>query len=150
MDASEPFNVPVNPVALGIPVSLTSFYIEFELYNYIYGFILIFILTGQDYFDVIKTPMDFGTICSNLESGIKYMNSEDVYKDVQFIWENCYKYNNKGDYILELMKRVKKNFSKYWFAAGLYSDPQQGNNLSIHYYENGSVVKGWVDPQIFF
>ncbi|KAK1440376.1 hypothetical protein QVD17_06201 [Tagetes erecta] len=108
MDAAEPFNVPVNPVALGIP----------------------------DYFDVIKTPMDFGTICSNLESGIKYRNSEDVYKDVQYIWENCYKYNNKGDYILELMKRVKKNFSKYWSAAGLYSEQQPGDtkdgNISSH------------------
>ncbi|KAJ9566860.1 hypothetical protein OSB04_002826 [Centaurea solstitialis] len=100
MDAAEPFNVPVNPVALGIP----------------------------DYFDVIKTPMDFGTICSNLENGLKYMNSEDVYKDVQYIWENCYKYNNKGDYILELMKRVKKNFAKYWTAAGLYNEQQQGHS----------------------
>ncbi|KAK3028254.1 hypothetical protein RJ639_037588 [Escallonia herrerae] len=63
MDAAEPFNVPVNPVALGIP----------------------------DYFEVIDMPMDFGTICSNLENGLKYMNSEDVYKDVQYIWENCYK-----------------------------------------------------------
>lgn len=117
MDAAEPFNVPVNPVALGIP----------------------------DYFDVIKTPMDFGTICSNLESGLKYMNSEDVYKDVQYIWENCYKYNNKGDYILELMKRVKKNFSKYWTAAGLYNEQQQGHsgdlkdgNISSH----GKTSKG--------
>ncbi|XP_057977899.1 uncharacterized protein LOC131164611 [Malania oleifera] len=93
MDAAEPFNVPVNPIALGIP----------------------------DYFDVIDTPMDFGTICSNLENGVKYINSEDVYKDVQFIWDNCYKYNNKGDYILELLKRVKKNFTKYWTTAGLYS-----------------------------
>ncbi|XP_071725582.1 uncharacterized protein [Rutidosis leptorrhynchoides] len=102
MDASEPFNAPVNPVALGIP----------------------------DYFDVIKTPMDFGTICSNLESGIKYKNSEDVYKDVQYIWENCYKYNKKGDYILELLKRVKKNFMKYWTAAGLYSNQQPDGNVS--------------------
>ncbi|KAI3675946.1 hypothetical protein L1987_85542 [Smallanthus sonchifolius] len=108
MDAAEPFNAPVNPVALGIP----------------------------DYFDVIKTPMDFGTICSNLERGVKYMNSEDVYKDVQYIWENCYKYNNKGDYVLELMKRVKKNFSKYWSAAGLYNEQPQGDmkdgNISSH------------------
>ncbi|KAK4605318.1 hypothetical protein RGQ29_013407 [Quercus rubra] len=98
MDAAEPFNVPVDPVALGIP----------------------------DYFDVIDTPMDFGTICGNLENGVKYMNSEDVYKDVQYIWENCNKYNNKGDYILDLMKRVKKNFMKYWTAAGLYSEQQWG------------------------
>ncbi|XP_062083831.1 uncharacterized protein LOC133790259 [Humulus lupulus] len=98
MDAAEPFNSPVNPVALGIP----------------------------DYFDVIDTPMDFGTICSNLESGVKYSNSVDVFKDVQFIWDNCYKYNNKGDYILELLKRVKKNFTKYWTAAGLYSGQPRG------------------------
>ncbi|GAV90210.1 Bromodomain domain-containing protein [Cephalotus follicularis] len=94
MDAAEPFNVPVNPEALGIP----------------------------DYFDVIDTPMDLGTICSNLENGDKYMNSEDVFKDVQYIWDNCYKYNSKGDYIMDLMKRVKKNFMKYWVAAGLFND----------------------------
>ncbi|KAJ8529762.1 hypothetical protein K7X08_036597 [Anisodus acutangulus] len=102
MDAAEPFNTPVNPISLGIP----------------------------DYFDVIDTPMDFGTICSNLESGIKYMNSEDVYKDVQYIWNNCYKYNNKGDYVMDLMKRVKKNFAKYWSAAGLYSDHLQSAESS--------------------
>ncbi|KAL2904460.1 Bromodomain-containing protein 4B [Bienertia sinuspersici] len=94
MDAAEPFNVPVDPIKLGIP----------------------------DYFDVIDTPMDFGTIRSNLESGTKYMDSGDVYKDVQYIWDNCYKYNNKGDYIVDLMKRVKKNFMKYWVAAGLYNE----------------------------
>ncbi|MED6195210.1 hypothetical protein PIB30_035820 [Stylosanthes scabra] len=99
MDAAEPFNVPVNPEALGIP----------------------------DYFDIIDTPMDFGTICSNLEKGDKYMNSEDVYKDVQYIWDNCYKYNNKGDYILDLMRRVKKNFMKYWSAAGLYCEHSKGS-----------------------
>lgn len=101
MDAAEPFNVPVNPVALGIP----------------------------DYFDVIDTPMDFGTICINLEKGVKYKSSEDVFRDVQYIWDNCYKYNNKGDYIVELMKRVRKNFTKYWTAVGLFNDdqPQETN-----------------------
>ncbi|KAL8535950.1 hypothetical protein ACS0TY_011555 [Phlomoides rotata] len=101
MEAAEPFNVPVNPVALGIP----------------------------DYFDVIETPMDFGTICNNLEKGVKYKNAEDVYKDVQYIWNNCYKYNNKGDYIVELMKRVKKGFAKYWTAVGLCDQPQESNGL---------------------
>lgn len=100
MDAAEPFNVPVNPDALGIP----------------------------DYFDIIDTPMDFGTICSNLEKGDKYMNSKDVYKDVQYIWYNCFKYNSKGDYILDLMKRVKKNFMKYWTSAGLYIELSKGSN----------------------
>ncbi|KAF2293905.1 hypothetical protein GH714_005571 [Hevea brasiliensis] len=100
MDAAEPFNVPVNPEALGIP----------------------------DYFDIIDTPMDFGTICRNLEKGDKYRNSVDVHKDVQYIWDNCYKYNNKGDYILDLMRRVKKNFMKYWTAAGLFTEQARGSN----------------------
>ncbi|GLT85771.1 hypothetical protein SLE2022_039490 [Rubroshorea leprosula] len=100
MEAAAPFNEPVDPEALGIP----------------------------DYFDIIDTPMDFGTICSNLEKGDKYMNSEDVFKDVQYIWDNCCKYNNKGDAIMDLMKRVKKNFMKYWSAASLYSEQSRGTN----------------------
>ncbi|KAG4215539.1 hypothetical protein ERO13_A01G183700v2 [Gossypium hirsutum] len=100
MEAAAPFNEPVNPEALGIP----------------------------DYFDIIDTPMDFGTICNNLESGDKYMDSEDVFKDVQYIWDNCCKYNNKGDAILDLMRRVKKNFMKYWTAAGLYTEHSKGAN----------------------
>jgi hypothetical protein len=97
MSAAEPFNIPVNPTALGIP----------------------------DYFALIDKPMDFGTICENLEKGHKYVNSEDVFNDVQLIWNNCIKYNKKGDFILELMKRVKSNFNKQWNAAGLYREQHQ-------------------------
>ncbi|MBA0760353.1 hypothetical protein Gotri_023102 [Gossypium trilobum] len=91
MDEAQPFSVPVDPVALG----------------------------KSDYFNVIDTPMDFGTICSNLENSTKYMNTKDVFNDVQYIWENCCKCNQKGEYIVYLMKRVKKKFMKYWIAAGL-------------------------------
>lgn len=66
------------------------------------------------------------------------MNSEDVFKDVQYIWGNCYKYNNKGDYILDLMRRVKKNFMKYWTAAGLYTEQGKGTKgmmVSIDFEE---------------
>jgi hypothetical protein len=44
MDAAEPFNTPVNPVALGIP----------------------------DYFDIIDTPMDLGTVCIALKERAHY------------------------------------------------------------------------------
>ncbi|XP_019440407.1 PREDICTED: transcription factor GTE11 isoform X2 [Lupinus angustifolius] len=113
MDAAEPFNVPVNPEALGIP----------------------------DYFNIIDTPMDFGTICRRLENNEKYMNSEDVFKDVQYIWDNCYKYNNKGDYILDLMRRVKKNFMKYWASVGLYTEPSKGTKDDIALSGDGKVKK---------
>lgn len=99
MEAAEPFNVPVDPVALGIP----------------------------DYFDIVKRPMDLGTICKNLERGGKYRSSRDVYEDVQLVWMNCRIYNQKGDPILELLARVKKNFMKYWTAAGLYTEKSPAN-----------------------
>ncbi|KAM1225905.1 hypothetical protein ACFX1X_045016 [Malus domestica] len=79
------------------------------------------------------TPMDFGTICSNLEQGRKYNNSEDVFRDVEYIWNNCYKYNSKGDYILDLMRQVKKNFTKYWTAAGLCNGQPRGTNGERHH-----------------
>ncbi|XP_028079211.1 bromodomain-containing factor 1-like [Camellia sinensis] len=103
MDSARPFNLPVDPIALGI----------------------------HDYFDVIDTPMDFGTICKNLENGVRYKNSKDVFGDVQYVWENCSKYNGEGHHISELMKRVKKNFTKYWTEAGLYEEqPQEINGYS--------------------
>ncbi|XVE94184.1 hypothetical protein REPUB_Repub01dG0260000 [Reevesia pubescens] len=85
----------------------------------------------QNYVDVIDTPMDFGTIWTNLRNGVKYMNSEDVYVDVECIWENCWKYTKKGDYTFYLMKLVKNKFLKYWTEAGLYSKaPLKTSNVS--------------------
>ncbi|XP_065870332.1 uncharacterized protein [Euphorbia lathyris] len=104
MDEAGPFNAPVDPVSQGLP----------------------------DYFTVIDTPMDFGTICSNLQNGVKYMNSGDVYKDVNYIWENCCNYNKKGDYIVYLMKRVKKKFLSYWKSAGLCTEIPREHSGDSH------------------
>lgn len=51
--------------------------------------------------------------------------------DVQYIWDNCCKYNKKGSYILELMKRVKNNFIKHWIAAKLCKEPLNVANGEI-------------------
>ncbi|OMO92267.1 hypothetical protein COLO4_17726 [Corchorus olitorius] len=105
MDEAQPFNVPFDPIAFGLP---------------------------QNYVNFIDSPMDFGIIWSNLRNGVKYMNSEDVYMDVKQIWENCYKFSKKGDYTFYLIKRVKKIFLKYWREAGLYSKPSRGiSNFSM-------------------
>ncbi|WCJ18490.1 DNA-binding bromodomain-containing protein [Euphorbia peplus] len=109
MDETGPFNAPVDPVSQGLP----------------------------DYFSVIDTPMDFGTICSNLQNGVKYMNSDDVYKDVNYIWENCRNYNKKGDYIVYLMKRVKKKFMNYWESAGLRTEILREHSGHSHSMPSG-------------
>ncbi|KAF2320050.1 hypothetical protein GH714_022550 [Hevea brasiliensis] len=96
---AETFNVPVNPEALGIP----------------------------DYFDIIDTPMDFGTICRNLEKDDKYMNSEDVYKIFNSFGTTVITIIVKVT-IYDLMRRVKKNFMKYWTAAGLFTKQSRGSS----------------------
>ncbi|GLT77315.1 hypothetical protein SLA2020_489130 [Shorea laevis] len=106
MDEAQPFNVPVDPDALGIP----------------------------DYFNLIDMPMDFGTICSNLQNNVKYMNSADVFEDVKLIWENCRKCNKKGEYIVYLVKRVKKKFMKYWTAAGLGVEQSRKPNGNLYFH----------------
>ncbi|KAG6545208.1 hypothetical protein Mapa_013320 [Marchantia paleacea] len=89
--SAEPFNEPVDPVALEIP----------------------------DYLDVIKEPMDLGTIREMLESGTHYTTAQEVYDDVQLVWSNCRKYNQEGDPIMDIMKTAETVFNRHWNAAGL-------------------------------
>lgn len=103
MDAAKPFNTPVDPEALGIP----------------------------DYFDIIDTPMDFSTICQNIDLGFKYKDSKDIYRDVELIWDNCSKYYKKGTHVLELMKHVKTKLLKLWSAAGLHVQRQEPSNVDL-------------------
>ncbi|KAK3848138.1 MAG: hypothetical protein J3R72DRAFT_357988, partial [Linnemannia gamsii] len=58
------FAVPVDPIALGIPT----------------------------YFDVIKHPMDFGTIEKKLIAG-EYNSGEEVIQDVRLVFSNCATFN---------------------------------------------------------
>ncbi|KAK9929073.1 hypothetical protein M0R45_026183 [Rubus argutus] len=64
MDAAEPFNVPVN-----LRLGDTCKFLLIELFLLSGGGGGVGLSFNQDYFDVIDTPMDFGTICSNLEPG---------------------------------------------------------------------------------
>ena len=48
-----------------------------------------------DYLDIIKCPMDLGSIRKKLEEEI-YVNVEEFLDDFQLIWDNCKTYNIKG------------------------------------------------------
>ena len=43
-----------------------------------------------DYRDVIKQPMDFGTISAKLTRG-QYQHPREMQADVDLIWDNCIK-----------------------------------------------------------
>ena len=83
-----PFWEPVNPAQLGIPVSLLPFLLFFFT-SFLFHFVLFLLLElsvgdnvslslpSQDYFDIIKNPMDLRTIRNKLEEG-HYSNPWDV------------------------------------------------------------------------
>ena len=48
-----------------------------------------------DYPDIVKHPMDLGTIKKRLEAGV-YETTEDVANDIRLVWTNCMLYNRDG------------------------------------------------------
>ena len=91
------FNQPVDPEALGIP----------------------------NYLDVVKQPMDLGTIYSKLSAGeqqnCEYKTAGEVYCDVSKVWDNCVLYNSRevDKPAREAALEVKAFFDQKWKEAGL-------------------------------
>lgn len=79
------FNEPVDPVALGVP----------------------------DYFTVITSPMDLGTIKGKLEDSV-YSSPLDFASDVRLTFANALKYNPPGDAVHNMAKTLSRVFENKW------------------------------------
>ena len=55
-----------------------------------------------DYFDIVKQPMDLGTIKRNLKAN-KYKYVEELLDHIQLIWDNCKSYNKEGSVLFNLI-----------------------------------------------
>jgi len=75
------FNCPVDPVELGLP----------------------------DYFEIIKKPMDLGTIHKKLDNGA-YHAIEDFQKDVHLTFDNAMTYNEPDTVVYDMAKELKAKF----------------------------------------
>ncbi|KAG7337073.1 bromodomain containing protein [Nitzschia inconspicua] len=64
-----------------------------------------------DYPQIIKRPMDLGTIKKNLKAK-KYSNVADVAHDVRLIWSNCMTYNANGSDFYELANVLNLKFEE--------------------------------------
>lgn len=78
-----PFNQPVDPVQLNIP----------------------------DYFNIIKNPMDLGTVERKVLNN-EYMDVYQFLDDVRLIWSNCYTYNPLDSDVCRMAKDVEKFFNE--------------------------------------
>jgi hypothetical protein len=48
-----------------------------------------------DYFDIIKNPMDFGTIKEKLKSH-SYLSMKNYLEDIELVFHNCIMYNGEA------------------------------------------------------
>lgn len=75
-----------------------------------------------DYPQIVKNPMDLSTCKEKLLSG-KYATYEDVFDDIQLIWDNCKLYNMVGCEIYKVCERMektaKRQIQKFRAAHGL-------------------------------
>lgn len=68
-------------------------------------------LQCPDYFDIIKNPMDLGTIRKNLDAK-KYTSPEEFANDVRLTWNNCYLYNKPDSDIVKMAHQLSAIFEK--------------------------------------
>ena len=77
------FNAPVDPVELALP----------------------------DYFEIIKRPMDLGTIQRKLESS-SYHSVEEFASNVNLNFDNAMTYNQQGSVVHTMAAELKERFSQ--------------------------------------
>lgn len=75
------FNTPVDPIELGLP----------------------------DYFQVIKHPMDLGTVRKKLENGV-YIKLDQFEAQVLLTFDNAMLYNPEGSVVYNMAKEMKSQF----------------------------------------
>ena len=64
-----------------------------------------------DYPDIIKHPMDLGTVKKNLLNKV-YNTFQDFLSDIDLIWKNCKTYNMNGSEIVKMCNHCEKIFKK--------------------------------------
>ena len=52
-----------------------------------------------DYLDIVKHPMDLGTVKTRIENE-KYSSLDDIAFDIQLVWRNCMLYNRDGSEVI--------------------------------------------------
>lgn len=71
-----------------------------------------------DYYTIITSPMDLGTIKDRLLRG-GYASPEEVLRDVELVWSNCRTYNRPGEVVYNDGEACASMFATAWAKQGL-------------------------------
>jgi hypothetical protein len=76
-------------------------------------------LNIPDYFDVVKTPMDLGTVARRVSGGTYGWDKVHLFEDdVRLVFDNCASYNPPGSDAATMGKMVEDEFNKKWIELG--------------------------------
>lgn len=64
-----------------------------------------------DYLTVVKYPMDLSTV-NRLFKEERYDIVEEVFDDIQLIWDNCKAYNPEASWIHSVAEKLERSFKK--------------------------------------
>uniref|UniRef100_A0A158PPH3 Bromodomain-containing protein 2 n=1 Tax=Anisakis simplex TaxID=6269 RepID=A0A158PPH3_ANISI len=67
----------------------------------------------HDYYDIVKQPMDLGTIRRKMEAR-QYATPDELKEDILLVCENCFKYNPPSDPVHQHGKTLQKYFEEKW------------------------------------
>uniref|UniRef100_A0AC34RSG6 Bromodomain-containing protein n=1 Tax=Panagrolaimus sp. JU765 TaxID=591449 RepID=A0AC34RSG6_9BILA len=65
----------------------------------------------NDYFDVVKRPMDLGTVEQRIKNKY-YVCFNECLQDIKQVWENCYAYNSPTEDVSYMCKNVENAFNE--------------------------------------
>jgi hypothetical protein len=68
-----------------------------------------------DYPDIVKNPMDLGTVKEKVEAS-GYKSVEDVANDIRLVWSNCMLYNRDGSEYYHLADTFARAFEEAYSA----------------------------------
>jgi hypothetical protein len=71
-----------------------------------------------DYLDVIKHPMDFGTIKKKLYSNA-YASAKEFVGDLDLVFNNCTKYNQSGSEVRTMSTVVYREYKQQLKTLGM-------------------------------
>ncbi|CAF3613857.1 unnamed protein product [Rotaria sp. Silwood1] len=85
-------------------------------------------LNLPDYYQIIKKPMDLGTVKKKLDNR-EYTSPEEFATDVRLIFSNCYLYNGPNTDVVAMCKKVEQMFENKY--AKLPDEPPMPTNIEI-------------------
>ena len=68
-------------------------------------------LNIHDYFDIIKNPMDFGTIKEKLKIH-SYLSMKNFLEDIELTFYNCILYNGEASQVSLMCNEVQEEYKK--------------------------------------